>query len=263
MDQPRKGARSRADISPALMAALNSGREQTASLSEWLAIDQLALLQQVLGERGLDKATPRIAEQARQLPRLSVNTLSQLIGAQLEALERGGKAPQLFASLAQHPADRVRGWACYMVRARGLRLSGTLKAIRPLAADPHFSVREVAWMAVRPHLAAELEQALALLQPWVRSPDANIRRFAVEATRPRGVWCEHIPRLKEEPALGQPLLENLREEPERYVQNSVANWLNDAAKTQPDFVRQLCARWLEQSDSPATRYIARRAQRSF
>jgi 3-methyladenine DNA glycosylase AlkC len=47
------------------------------------------------------------------------------------------------------------------------------------------------------------------------------------------------------------------------VQNSVANWLNDAAKTQPDWVRGVCAQWSGGTVPPATAYILRRAQRSI
>jgi len=118
-------------------------------------------------------------------------------------------------------------------------------------------------MAVRDAVVGSLDEALALLQPWVRDDDPNIRRFASELTRPRGVWCAQIEALKAEPWRALPLLEPLRADGSRYVQNSVANWLNDASKTQAEWVDGVCARWVKESNVAETRYIAKRALRTL
>jgi 3-methyladenine DNA glycosylase AlkC len=166
--------------------------------------------------------------------------------------------------MARHPSDMVRSWACYAeVAAPRLALATRLKRARRYAVDAHMGVREVAWAAARPFMAAELDRALELLAPWVGHENENQRRFAIEGTRPRGVWCEHIPALKEDPSPGLALLEPVRSDPSRYVQNATANWLNDASKTRPAWVEETCARWTRESSTKETAYIVKRALRTL
>jgi len=251
------------EIPPAVLAALNEGSLASANLVEWLAVDQGVLLGHFLASHGCSDLHAPILDRVAALPRRSVNTIQAAIGAGLLHAARHHRNEALLGRLLDHPSDSVRCWAAHAIgQDASLDLADVLTAIQPLAADPHFGVREVAWMAVRPRLARELDLALPLLQPWTQHPDENLRRFASEVTRPRGVWCSHIVALKENPALGLPLLESLRNDPSRYVQNSVANWLNDAAKSQPAFVRDVLARWLTESPTAATGYIVRRGMRS-
>lgn len=118
-------------------------------------------------------------------------------------------------------------------------------------------------MAIRPHIAADLDNAISLLAAWTAEPSERPRRFASEASRPRGVWCAHLGALRQSLGTALPILEPLRADPALYVQGSVGNCLNDASKDQPDWARSLCARWSADSATSATAGICKRALRSI
>lgn len=253
---PRKGATRISAIPPEILAALNAGTMESRTLAEGLAIDFVALLQAVsprLLSRHLaplrDKASAGITEKMK----LAAVIATEVLG------ERDA-----FTIFAPHSSDTVRGIAAAMVGlVPELSLGERFSRIRRFADDTHFGVREWAWLALRPAIVAAPREALQELLPCTSEPSAFLRRFAVEAMRPRGVWAAHIRLFKEHPALGLPLLEPLKADESAYVQDSVANWLNDAAKSNPDWVRKLCTRWSKASASPHTARIVRRAQRSI
>ena len=250
---PRKGATRVADIPPAILRRLNAGEIASATLVESLALDFRVLMKRVLP--GVNPAALRPLEPANGITK-RMNSAGRILFH-----ARGAAA---FGTFATHPSDTVRGWAAYtLALTPKMSLGAKLCAMRPLADDPHSGVREWAWLALRPEIAESLEEALAELIGWTGEASPFLRRFAVEATRPRGVWCDHIAALKQDPELGLALLEPLRADPEKYVQDSVSNWLNDAAKSKPEWVEQLCARWYAESRTAATVRIVKRAMRSL
>jgi 3-methyladenine DNA glycosylase AlkC len=247
MTPARKGAIRAADIPADVLHALSRGQMQSATLAECLALDQAMLVRTVFP--GLSASALKAVDTACALGVLK--RMARIGAVLLDELGTDG-----IAQCQSHAADTVRGWACFMIGAQpALDLQARLTSIRPLADDAHFGVREWTWMAVRPHLAQELA--------WTAESSERLRRFASEALRPRGVWCAHIAALKREPAQALPILSPLRADPSAYVQDSVANWLNDAAKDQPAFVRDLCTQWLQGTSTDATRRICQRAQRNL
>ena len=253
----RKGASRMADIPPDVLAGLNRGELETVTLVEWLAIDMPTLLAHALRDAGVE--APAALARAEAVRGQGVTRRLRAIGAALHA-----EVPAAFEPFAGHRADMVRAWAAFMLAADDeLDLADRLEASRRFAADRSVAVRECAWDSFRPYLARQLERGLLLLSTWVLDPDENIRRCAVEATRPRGVWTAHIDELKRRPELGLPLLEPVRSDPSRYVQRAVANWLNDASKTKPEWVRAVCARWIDESRSAETRWIVQSALRTL
>ncbi len=249
-----KGPTRLADVDPQRLALLNQGRCASLTLTEATAVDFNALW-----------ASLPLPAGAPQTPFSQGSPLTQrmaLAGQLLWGL--GDEA--LLAQLAQHPhSDTVRGWVAYaLAAAPNGPFTERLQAMAPLAADAHFGVREWAWLALRPHVLQQLPEALAALAPWVHEANPYLRRFAVEVIRPRGVWCAHCPSLKKAPQQALALLSPLATETDRYVQHSVANWLNDASKTQAHWVQTLCQQWqAAHPNNPHTAYIAKRALRSL
>ena len=251
----RKGANRASDIPENILKSLSCGEVQSATLAECIAVNQAKLMRAVF--HGLSSPALKAIDAACELGVLK--RMARIGEVLLDELGAAG-----IAKCSSHGADTVRGWACFMVGAQsGLDVAGRLAAVRPLADDAHFGVREWAWMAVRPHLAQELDSSITHLARWTVEPSEHLRRFASEALRPRGVWCAHIASLKREPGKALPILSSLRADPSNYVQDSVANWLNDAAKDQPDWVRGLCAEWLKATPADATRRICQRALRNL
>jgi 3-methyladenine DNA glycosylase AlkC len=241
-------------IPTAILAELNAGTRESGNLVEALAVDFTALMAAALPD------VPHDARARLATGKPSITERMRIAGEIL--LEHVGLNE--LDPILIHESDTVRGWAAYVIGlAPGLSLSERLTFIRPLANDDHFGVREWAWLPLRPHIAADIKRAIRILGPWVHEESTYLRRFAVEATRPRGVWTEHIAELKENPKLGLPLLNPLRADPERYVQDSVSNWLNDAAKSQPDWVRDLVDGWADGCEDQNTLRICRRAVRSI
>jgi 3-methyladenine DNA glycosylase AlkC len=235
-----KGATSVAGVAPKTLRDLEAGVCETRTLVEGLAMN----FERLLAALDLDAAPFRES------------------GIVARMQEAGTRLPD-WRAYAAHASDTVRGWAAFGLAAdTALSATTRLRLMRAFATDPHFGVREWAWLALRPVLAPQLEVAIAELQPWVHDTDANARRFASEVTRPRGVWCAHLHQLKTNPALALPLLEPLRADPAKYVRDSVANWLNDASKTSPEWVYSTTERWLRDAPSAETRAIVKRARRS-
>lgn len=243
------------DISKDRLEALNAGSMEAATLTECLAVDFAALMRRTLPDLGT-----QAAETMQQAGSEGISRRMALAGRMIHDRHALGTLD----ALRSHNSDTVRGWACFVIGAdKQADLSTRLALIQPLADDSHFGVREWAWMALRPYLAADIGHAIAQLASWISMPSERLRRFASEATRPRGVWCPHIEALKQAPEIALPILEPLRADAATYVQDSVGNWLNDASKTCAPWVQSTCARWTRESTLPATARITKRALRSL
>ena len=256
----RKGARKIADIPPVVLELLNLGKIETVNLTEWLATDQLALLTMVLNDIDRSDWFEPFEIAVSSQKKITANSNVKLIG---QRFAQWIEDDQIRHTLSTHTSDIVRAWACWAIMTNEDELVSLSQKAKPFAADPNSGLREVVIFATKDKLAAQLERSVAILSDWTADEDENVRRYVVEVLRPIGVWTKKIPQLQENPALGLPLIEPLKSDPSRYVQNAVANWLNDASKSQPEWVRQLCEEWTSASDSKSTQYIVKRACRTI
>jgi 3-methyladenine DNA glycosylase AlkC len=116
--------------------------------------------------------------------------------------------------------------------------------------------------SIRAFLVRHPERTYARLEKWARDENAHVRRLVSEGTRPRLPWAPRLRAFQEDPRPVIALLELLKDDPDRYVERSVANNLNDIAKDHPDLAVEVCRRW--SADELADRtWIVRHALRSL
>lgn len=262
----RKGARKAQDIPNEVLELLNVGKIETVNLTEWLAVDHLKLIEANFTEIGIsEENTKLISEKIKSQKKPSTMNTIKLVGTTLYELYPNDKiSDAMFDNLSSHVSDSIRCYAPYLTSLnKNLSITEKLEQSKKLIADHHFGVREVVWMALRPEIDKNLEKSIEILSGWTKSENENIRRFTTESTRPRGVWCKHIERLKENPEMALPILESLKSDSSKYVQDSVGNWLNDASKSKPNFVIELCNKWTKESPTKETEKIIKRAKRTI
>ena len=122
--------------------------------------------------------------------------------------------------------------------------------------------RSSAESSIRPYLVKYPSETHARLMEWTRDENVHVRRLVSEGTRPRLPWAPRLRAFQEDPRPVIALLEQLKDDPERYVQRSVANSLNDIGKDHPDVAVEVCRRWLT-DPSGARRWIVKHALRSL
>jgi 3-methyladenine DNA glycosylase AlkC len=116
--------------------------------------------------------------------------------------------------------------------------------------------------SIRPFLVKYPEETYARLREWASDGNVHVRRLVSEGTRPRLPWAPRLRAFQEDPRPVIALLELLKDDPERYVQRSVANNLNDIGKDHADLAVEVCRRWLIGAP-PAREWIVKHALRSL
>ena len=95
---------------------------------------------------------------------------------------------------------------------------------------------------IRPFLNRWPDETLARLRQWADDDNYHVRRLVSEGTRPKLPWARKVDLTLDQTL---PLLDMLQADPTRFVTRSVANHLNDVAKTDPDAVLGRLTAWAQ------------------
>lgn len=116
--------------------------------------------------------------------------------------------------------------------------------------------------AIRNFINAFPDETLKKIEEWSKHPHYHVRRLASEGTRPKLPWGMKIGLSVEAPLS---ILDTLHVDSTRFVTRSVANHLNDIAKTHPELVLEKLKQWKTQkSQSPKELdFIIRHALRTL
>ncbi|MFF3564744.1 DNA alkylation repair protein [Streptomyces sp. NPDC002574] len=151
------------------------------------------------------------------------------------------------------------GWMIWPVTEAVV--SRALEAAEPdafesaLALLADLTPRLTAEFAIRRVLVADLDRALAVVEPWVRHPDEHVRRLATEGTRPRLPWAIRVPEILARPQATLRILDALYRDPSEYVRRSVANHVNDISHADPDLAVDVVTRWAAAPDDHTPRLV--------
>lgn len=97
--------------------------------------------------------------------------------------------------------------------------------------------------AIRPFIEKYPERTIDRMEIWSIHTNKHIRRLSSEGGRPRLPWATKLQMFIDDPSPLLPILENLKDDPSKYVQKSVANCLNDILKDNPEVAKMIIEKW--------------------
>lgn len=96
---------------------------------------------------------------------------------------------------------------------------------------------------IRPYIEAYPERTLDQMLQWAKDENRHVRRLASEGVRPRLPWASKLQIFIDDPQPILPILNQLRDDPSKYVQKSVANCVNDILKDNFPIGKELLENW--------------------
>lgn len=116
--------------------------------------------------------------------------------------------------------------------------------------------------AVRPLIAQNPERALQIIHQWSTDSNVHVRRLASEGLRIRLPWAKKSLVAVKYFEIYRTILGNLKSDPEKFVQKSVGNNLNDLMKKFPEKAKEIIAEWEHDNPGKETQWIIKHGLRS-
>ncbi len=203
--------------------------------------------------RGLE--TLELADRVRHVAAALAATLPADVPEALDILTRSLPPAAEGRDL---PINGFRQWpiGAFIAQHGGDHFEASMHAMTEL------TQRFTSEFAVRPFVERQASATFERLLELTRHPSPHVRRWCSEGTRPRLPWGAKLRALVADPSPIWPILEALKDDPERYVQRSVANNLNDIAKDHPALVVERCAAWSKGADE-ARAWVIRHGLRTL
>lgn len=116
--------------------------------------------------------------------------------------------------------------------------------------------------AIRPLLKEHPAEVMDELILWTRDENVHVRRLASEGVRIRLPWSGKLTVALDEFERYVEILTNLKDDPEKFVQKSVGNNLNDLYKEAPEKAESIIAQWKKAGESKASAWIIKHGMRN-
>ncbi len=116
--------------------------------------------------------------------------------------------------------------------------------------------------AIRPIIEKWPVEAFTVIKEWSKDSNVHVRRLASEGLRIRLPWAKKSLIALEYFDDYKAVLSNLKNDPEKFVQKSVGNNLNDLVKERPDKAKEIITAWQQDNPTRGTLWIIKHGLRS-
>lgn len=144
-----------------------------------------------------------------------------------------------------------------------VELNGLENIERSLSFSKELTKRFTSEYCMRPLIACAPEKIMPLLIEWSQDDHVRVRRLSSECIRIRLPWTQKMTIALEYFEEYQQILFHLKDDPDKFIQKSVANNLNDLYKESPEHFYEIIQQWQREPMTKETEWIIQHGSRSL